>query len=197
MKCKVEMCDRTDLKVKWGLCKAHDQRRRRGADLNSPILDRRRVSWPDCTIEGCLNRAESKAGKRSTVCPTHAGHIRQGKEPELLRQQGVYKVCQVPGCENPFRSKKFCNKHDVRRRNYNLSTDRFLEIIPAPCQICGETSNIHIDHDHSCCPGEQSCGKCVRGSLCSGCNLGLGAFRDSVEKLEQAVRYLSDNRVIY
>jgi hypothetical protein len=47
-----------------------------------------------------------------------------------------------------------------------------------------------IDHDHSCCPGRQTCGKCVRGLLCESCNHGLGQFKDSVEKLRGAADYL-------
>lgn len=48
----------------------------------------------------------------------------------------------------------------------------------------------HVDHDHSCCPGVRSCGKCVRGVLCKGCNVMLGAAKDNAEVLRAAVRYL-------
>ena len=34
----------------------------------------------------------------------------------------------------------------------------------------------YVDHDHGCCPGESSCGHCVRGVLCVRCNLIIGAF---------------------
>jgi hypothetical protein len=39
-----------------------------------------------------------------------------------------------------------------------------------------------VDHDHET--------KDVRGILCRRCNLALGQFRDNVELLENAVKYL-------
>jgi hypothetical protein len=63
------------------------------------------------------------------------------------------------------------------------------------CQICSrqfwnEVGAPHIDHDHSCCSGESSCGKCVRGLLCSGCNFAIGALNDNIKYLEAATLYL-------
>lgn len=54
-----------------------------------------------------------------------------------------------------------------------------------------------IDHDHSCCPGKKSCGKCVRGLLCQGCNVGLGGFRDSAEAITGALAYLAAFDVVH
>lgn len=41
------------------------------------------------------------------------------------------------------------------------------------CAGCSEPfldDDLEVDHDHECCPGERSCGRCIRGLLCHGCN---------------------------
>lgn len=52
------------------------------------------------------------------------------------------------------------------------------------CKICGSEEKLQIDHDHE--TGS------IRGLLCGRCNRGLGLFRDSVDYLEGAVRYLKE-----
>lgn len=48
------------------------------------------------------------------------------------------------------------------------------------CALCPNEGNqkrrLCWDHDHRCCPGYMTCGKCVRGLLCVGCNKILGHF---------------------
>jgi hypothetical protein len=62
------------------------------------------------------------------------------------------------------------------------------------CAICGDPDpgfeTLFVDHDHSCCPGQKTCGGCVRGLLCIHCNSALGRFKDSTKNLESAIRYL-------
>ena len=49
----------------------------------------------------------------------------------------------------------------------------------------------HIDHDHGCCPGGRSCGRCIRGLLCNRCNTALRNFRDNAQILRKAADYVS------
>ncbi|MFI7318455.1 endonuclease domain-containing protein [Streptomyces venezuelae] len=73
---------------------------------------------------------------------------------------------------------KPCNAERVRLSHYNVTKD-FIEQLwryqGERCAICGDTGSTatraaHIDHDHSCCKGNRSCGSCVRGLICSNCN---------------------------
>lgn len=52
-----------------------------------------------------------------------------------------------------------------------------------------------VDHDHGCCPGVASCGRCVRGLLCGTCNSMLGLGHDNPEVLENAAAYLRSVRL--
>ena len=67
------------------------------------------------------------------------------------------------------------------------------------CAICGlpETVRIRetlchlsVDHDHACCSGNKSCGKCIRDLLCRRCNSILGGVNDNIELLEKVIEYL-------
>jgi hypothetical protein len=63
------------------------------------------------------------------------------------------------------------------------------------CDCCGSVdpgskAGWHVDHDHACCPSSKSCGKCVRGLLCSRCNVALGMCDDSPDRLRALLRYL-------
>ena len=88
-----------------------------------------------------------------------------------------------------------------RERDYSLNNSAFIALLQSQdfkCAICTKPlilGNIidapHIDHDHSCCPGNaHSCGKCIRGLLCINCNNGLGRFKDDPDLLQRASEYL-------
>jgi len=82
-------------------------------------------------------------------------------------------------------------------RRYGLTRDDYVDMEKSQngvCKICGEPekykNRLSIDHDHLCCPGYGSCGKCIRGLLCSSCNRILGQVNDSIELLQKMTEYL-------
>src|ERR1700741_3878738 len=64
------------------------------------------------------------------------------------------------------------------------------------CKICPNTpktaGTLVVDHSHSCCPGRRSCGKCIRGLLCSACNTAIGLLEDDVSRMAQAIIYINE-----
>lgn len=93
------------------------------------------------------------------------------------------------------------------KTTYGLTLDQYDALVASQngrCAICGSgdpksTRNIRwvIDHDHNCCPSQtKTCGKCIRGLLCTQCNLGLGQFEDSPDLLTAAAAYLRRPRLM-
>ena len=81
---------------------------------------------------------------------------------------------------------------------YGLLDGRYDEMLieqAGRCDICREpmtgTREPAVDHDHACCLGRRSCGRCVRGLLCRRCNHMLGLTKDDRNVLQAAVAYLS------
>lgn len=69
---------------------------------------------------------------------------------------------------------------------YSITKERLAALREAhegKCGLCGIAGKkLVMDHDHS--SGD------VRGLLCSSCNVGLGMFGDSAERLRTAIAYL-------
>lgn len=63
---------------------------------------------------------------------------------------------------------------------YNLSRDEWNAMYfdqDFKCAICQLWEATHVDHSHDCCPQSgRSCGKCVRGLLCGGCNINIAKW---------------------
>jgi hypothetical protein len=92
------------------------------------------------------------------------------------------------------------SRHFHLKNTFKMTPQQYDELLAAQgggCATCGSTSpgrakkHFTVDHDHSCCPGFRSCGKCVRGLLCQDCNTAIGMFKESPEVMMAAAAYIS------
>lgn len=77
---------------------------------------------------------------------------------------------------------------------YNITRSFYDEIFKNQkglCAICEVWEPTCVDHDHACCPTWKSCGACVRGLLCKGCNIQLEKVEKTGEGPRRAKLYLS------
>lgn len=79
-------------------------------------------------------------------------------------------------------------------KQYNIAVEdlnTMLNLCNNSCSLCERAEvKLSVDHDHRCCPGKTSCGKCIRGLLCSACNSGVAKFQDNPRIIEMAIQYL-------
>ena len=82
-------------------------------------------------------------------------------------------------------------KHD-----FNISLDDYNKLMVEQNGVCAGClkpfphRNLGVDHNHKCCSGDKSCGKCIRGLLCVKCNATLGMCEDSIPVLKRLIVYL-------
>jgi Recombination endonuclease VII len=126
----------------------------------------------DCEHDGCTTQVNPNKGK---LCAKHSA----------LKQNRAYAE----------RNPDWYVLKEIRHRARQLGLDpeevvqSFLDH-DGLCDICGAApgesgrgDRLHIDHDHNR-------SGVFRGWLCSECNLGLGKFRDDIDRLMSAAAYL-------
>ena len=106
------------------------------------------------------------------VCTSKAMRVWQKEHPDRISRGDLDKVWYRHGISAETLSELFA-KYDGK------------------CWICLDSKAEVVDHDHNCCSGNRTCGKCIRGVLCKSCNTGVGMFYDSPDKLMRAVSYLT------
>jgi hypothetical protein len=111
------------------------------------------------------------------------------------------KPCMATGARARYRENReriLAQGRDYRRANprqrkdtrlrgrFGISVEEYEAMLAAQggmCAVCRrEADPLHVDHCHS--------GGGVRGLLCLHCNTALGAFEDSVGRLQRAIEYL-------
>jgi hypothetical protein len=119
-----------------------------------------------------------------------ASKCRPCKNTDQLEYIRKYRA-EHPEMYSPEYMRKWhlANKYGITMEEY----DRMLDSQGGRCAVCNVQPNeaaFHVDHDHACCPGVKSCGKCIRGILCRNCNVALGFLKDSGQIIKNMLNYI-------
>lgn len=159
-----------------GLCDAHTRQRLEGIELKPTIYRR----------SAAETAARNEHGQKQC-----ASCLRWQAESDFQNNKQ-----SVDGLRSWCRG---CARERRRLNCYGVGPERWADLWAAQegrCPVCtrtiSESQRLAIDHDHNCCPTTRSCGECVRGILCTPCNVMLGMADDSVSVLAGAINYLEN-----
>lgn len=210
--CSVECCNRRPTGA--GLCNAHYLRSTKGQDLDTPIKYVNKLGSL-CEFDGCENIAEGR-----NYCPTHKAQHRSGKQLTRIKpksdptrrdehgrkwcpacqtwipEHGFFPSKRTPDLLHP--SCRRCRRNREIMKRFGITVEEYDKMLTAQgggCGICGKTPKqnkklLAVDHNHACCPSTTTCGKCIRGLLCSTCNMILGIIGDKPSVIVNMARYL-------
>lgn len=153
-------------------------------------------SWcKQCMTEKVLQYRGGRVFKQLSKTETH----KQCRICEQIKPYSEYagKEKRIKAKESYcIECKKFMGTERVLSR-YKLTVDDYMYMFNSQgglCMICKKpeigNKRLSVDHDHSCCSGAGSCGKCIRGLLCSRCNKTLGMIEDNIDYLSSMIEYL-------
>lgn len=169
-----------------------------------------------CEVDGCVNiratpgmdyckRHTSQWSRHGTPTPTYK--CAEITCSNIIVYQGIPSENYIWTSGVRIGKRPFCTEcgylittysHLVRKCKAKISRIQYIKILVAQdfsCAICKDKADmLYVDHDHSCCLGS-SCGKCVRGLLCVGCNTLAGYLETKKHLLNEMEKYLSAPRV--
>ena len=204
----VEICELPDCtRAGHGLrlCKSHYEELRKNGhkpdfefDAEAKRVSRKVAAV--CVRPGCSNRIHSE--KRQLCAKHYADWVRSPP----VEDGGI--PCPSPGCGRMrLANSDVCKRCRQFKWRYSFTTEQVIDLFLPERRKCENTGcqsiiDLHMDHDHSCCPpgkfpqaNKVSCGKCVRGWLCASCNKTLGAMQESPERIRGLLEFLERNGI--
>lgn len=150
--------------------------------------DRMKAFWCDPVVR----EAKSLSARRPANCPD-CGESDVSKfyqDDKGRRTNARCKECHKENCKKSWHSKSPIEKQASRvSAMYGITPIEYRamhERQNGMCAICFQkpaTKRIlHVDHCHKT--------NVVRGLLCHGCNTGIGAMKENIQTLRNAIKYL-------
>jgi CRISPR/Cas system-associated protein Cas10 (large subunit of type III CRISPR-Cas system) len=137
---------------------------------------------------------QDRGGLRSRCKACYAIHNKDQREKHHEKRLADSRMrgCGWARCDRSRWAPTEREKHNgYLLRTYGISLAEYEALFEAQgnvCAICRETCNrktttrLCVDHDHAT--------GMVRGLLCFQCNVGLGKFKEDVQRLKSAIEYL-------
>lgn len=124
----------------------------------------------------------------------------QSKPVEMFYRREMSGDGRMPWCkqcESVHRRRRYLQRiqsdpdHLVKiiARRHKVNVEKIKEMMLDGCEVCGTKEDLCIDHDHSCCPGQSTCGQCLRGVLCKRCNVAEGHIKN-IHSAMKLVKYM-------
>lgn len=144
-----------------------------------------------CGVAKARREFNSATASYCTDCKNAYERAWAKNNPERCAEYKRRSIAKAAASDPDFYRKLTLRKFRMSLGEY----ERLLADQGGRCAICridspGGRGAWHVDHDRSCCPSAKSCGECVRGLLCTNCNLMLGHAKDEPTVLVAALNYL-------
>jgi hypothetical protein len=167
------------------------------ADYGVTKMSRQDANKSDWRKKNLSATAQAKyAAKFPAEGPWECYGCKKSLPPEEF-PEGKWKRCFT--CQNEWRISK----------RYNISIEKYRQMQKDQNYLCalgdhpetkihpatGRVYALSVDHDHKCCPGKSSCGKCIRGLLCQHCNHAIGKLELQGVDLTVLAAYLLKTEV--
>lgn len=144
--------------------------------------------------EECFSWRLKKKGFRQPICRSCRSRNRKAPAFKAKRNEKIAEDKLInPDKYKQLNLKKKGVHHDIydelfKKQNGTCAvckTDK-----PGKSRFPGKDRSFALDHDHRCCPGTKTCGRCIRGLLCSNCNSAAGLLQDDPDIVWALSEYL-------
>lgn len=145
----------------------------------------------------------STTSMRCKSCNSHRD-VASGRSCDLCRERSRQKAAERRDKQRLDGTAKAYNRRNGLQTKFRMSIEEYETLHKRQggmCAACGNPETalstdgmsvrcLAVDHDHACCPGKKSCGRCIRGLLCNRCNVMVGMALDDPARLDRAAAYL-------